>query len=523
MSARVLALLLVVSGILAGCATTPETPVSTTAPAAPSLTGVGLTGVYHLADGKAAPPVNASFPMAIGGEYLLPQSASEPSIGADKAGNVFMTGSNVPIGAGPAMRKTPTIYATFDHGATIKNVGPNLAEGVSQHANTNDPIVHVDYDTGRVFMDDILPLSCGVLSWSDDKGAMWTTNPYSCGNSNLNDHQTIGTAKARKVPMTIYPNVVYRCVNNGAASECAMSYNGGLSFTPQVPVFVNAVDGCGGLTSHLRSGPDGTMYLPKADCPGGPKVKYTEDDGISWQTIQIPFEKRAGDHEMGFAVDKTGHFYATFEVAGQVFFTASPDKGKTWLTPRNVTAPGVTGTMFNTMAMGDDGKVAFAYLGTTIPGGYEGKGQGNAGLSGDVLGQPTLPEWDNATWNGYIGVIVDALDPNATIQTVTANDPTDPLARGLCGGTRCHGMNDFIEIAIDGQGRPWASFVDTCTQKCVTDPTVKSDKVLGMFATLRAGPALRGDAVALDEIPAQAVAKKESGAPETLLAAPRVG
>jgi hypothetical protein len=283
-----------------------------------------------------------------------------------------------------------------------------------------------------------------------------------------------------------------------------MSFTGGLTFTPQVPVFVQAVDGCAGLTSHLRAGPDGTMYLPKADCPGGPKIKYTQDDGTTWQTLQIPLPStlRAGDHEMGFGVDHDGNFYATFEAQGQVWYTASSDKGKTWLPPRDVTAPGVTATMFNQLAVGDTGKVAFAYVGSTIPGGYNGRCKGNAGLSGDIMGQPSCPEWNNATWNAYLGIMVDALKPNATIESVTANDPAAPIARGLCGGTRCHGMNDFIEVAIDNVGRPWASFVDTCTKTCLTNPSVFSDDARGMFATLRSGPALIGNGT-LPALPAQ--------------------
>lgn len=516
MSARgLLGALFILSALLAGCVSPAAVNSASTGMAMPAPDGlvVGAEGVYHTASGLVmdAAALNATFPRALGGEYLLPTAATEPSIGADKAGNVYMTGIKTLADAGVERRVAPTIYATFDHGQTIKDVGPYLGP-VPGHPSTNDPIVFVDYDTGRVFMDDILPLSCGALSWSDDKGATWTTNPYSCGNSQVNDHQTVGAAKARAHPTVGYPNVVYRCVNNVAESACAMSFTGGLTFTPQVPVFVDTIDGCSGLTGHLKAGPDGKMYLPKADCPGGPKIKVTSDDGITWDTIQIKTDLKPQDHELGFQVDKSGHMYATFQAKGQVWFTASPDGGKTWLTPRNVTAPGVTATMFNALAMGDDGKVAFAYLGSTIPGGYEGKGQGNAGLTGDILGQPDLPEWDNATWNAYLGVMVDALNPNATIQTVTANDVKDPLARGLCGGTRCHGMNDFIEIAIDGQGRPWASFVDTCTQKCVTDPKVKSDTVLGMFATLREGPALRGENLTLPVIAPQPAQKATGGA-----------
>ncbi|MEA3198604.1 MAG: hypothetical protein QOE90_32 [Thermoplasmata archaeon] len=494
MSAQVLALVLASAALLAGCLNAPVNTASTKdAPAASvEMPSVGTSGVFHVTHESWLTGVpNASFPAALGGEFMLPAGATEPSIGAAKDGGVYMTGFGPTIGAGPVQRTPPTLWATFDSGATIKDVGPYVGP-VPEHPSTNDPIVFVDYDTGRVFMDDILPLSCGALSFSDDHGATWTTNPYSCGNTNVNDHQTVGAAKPRMLPTVGYPNVVYRCTNNGVESGCAMSYDGGLSFTPQVPVFNSVQDGCGGLTSHLRAGPDGTMYLPKADCPGGPKIKYTQDDGLSWQTLQIPLKQKVGDHEMGFAVDKDGNMYATFESGGQVWYTASPDKGKTWLEPRNVTAPGVTATMFNQLAVGDPGHVAFAYVGSTVPGGYEGKCKGNAGLTGDLLGQPSCPEWDNATWNAYLGVMVDGLKPNATVESVTANDPMDPLARGLCGGTRCHGMNDFIEVAIDNVGRPWASFVDVCTDKCVKDPSMHSDVVKGMFATLRAGPALRG-------------------------------
>ncbi|MFA5860266.1 MAG: hypothetical protein WDA16_01090 [Candidatus Thermoplasmatota archaeon] len=488
---RLLVSLLVVSALLVGCVS----PASQVTPASGALqvaTGevTGNDGVMHLSH-EGIVPMDPAVPRLVGGEFTFPASATEPSIGADLKGGVYMTGFGSGGATAAAGRTTPTIWATFDHGATMKDVGPKLPTGDGRHANTNDPILFVDPITGRIFMDDILPLSCGVLSWSDDKGASWTTNPYSCGNSNLNDHQTIGTAKARAHPTVGYPDVVYRCVNNVAVTGCAMSFTGGLSFTPQVPVFVMGRDDCSGLTGHLKAGADGKVYLPKADCPGGPLIKVSEDDGITWTDIKIKTDREVTNHDLGLAIDSNNALYATFESGGMVWFTASPDGGKTWLPERNVTAPGVTATMFNALAVGAPGKVAFAYVGSTIPGGYEEKGMGNGGLAGDLLGQPSLPEWDNATWNAYFGVITDALDPNAPVQSVMANDVRDPLARGLCGGTRCHGMNDFIDITVDSEGRPWASFVDVCTQKCVTDPTVKSDKALGAMMTVREGPNLR--------------------------------
>jgi hypothetical protein len=513
MNVRAVALcvLLLAAPVLAGCVNNaPETPAAVPVVAPPPSMNVTREGVLH---GSSASPVNASLPAAmpraLGGEFLLGFDASEPSIASDKDGNVYMT-AFASLGAPIA---SPTIVATFDHGKSFKDVGPKGANG-APHPISNDQIVHVDRDTGRVFMDDILPLSCGTLSFSDDKGASWLTNPYSCGNSNVNDHQTIGTAKPRTLPTVGYPNVVYRCTNNGAFSGCARSLTGGLSFLPQTYPYEPGYE-CGGLTSHVQSGPDGTVYLAKADCPSGPTIAYSKDDGTTWQKIVIKTDQgatdAADDHEMGFAAGKNHDMYALWEHKGQLWFSASVDDGKTWFPARNVTAPGVTATMFNTLAMGDDGKIAFAYVGSTVPGGYAGKGAGNPGLNGDLFGQPSLPEWDNATWNAYLGVILNATDPNAPIQSVTANDPSDPIARGLCGRTRCHGMNDFIEITIDNEGRPWASFVDTCTQKCVTDPKVLSDVTVGMMATLLQGPALRGGNLTLPVLDPQAPPKPAAG------------
>ena len=51
-------------------------------------------------------------------------------------------------------------------------------------------------------------------------------------------------------------------------------------------------------------------------------------------------------------------------------------------------------------------------------------------------------------------------------------------------------MNDFIDVVIDAEGRPWAAFVDVCTQECVTDDKVWSDRAVGFVGTLVTGPSL---------------------------------
>lgn len=423
----------------------------------------------------------------VGGGFHTGLGATEPSIGVAPDGGVYMTA----LKARPGSGRMPTIVRSLDAGQSWDDVGPMT------HLNTNDPLVYVDPDTGRIYTSDILPLSCTFLSWSDDQGKNWATNPYACGNSNVNDHQTIVTAWPRTLPTVGYPKVAYICTNNVAYFACATSLNGGLTFGPQIPVD-HGIDPafelplCGALAAHLHAGPDGKVYLPKSDCSiqdSRPVVYVTENDGLTW-TKKVISDALMAPHEVGFAVDEENGLYATWETPeGLQQFAFSQDGGDTWSAPRDITAPGVTATMFTVAVARGVGKVAFAYVGTTIEGGYEGKSTGNAGLAGDLLGQPDLPEWDNATWNAYIGVIDDVFNGSAVSYTM-ANPEGDPLARGLCGRTRCNGMNDFIEGAVGPDGRPWFAFVDVCTLECVTDPNVHADVAVGFAATLIRGPAL---------------------------------
>ncbi|HUR70222.1 MAG TPA: sialidase family protein [Candidatus Thermoplasmatota archaeon] len=484
---RLHAIALVATLLAAGCLT--NAPSATQDAAIPDeLMGVvGRAGVFH--DGVAA-----GVPAALGGEYLTGAAATEPTIGVTPEGVVFMTA----MMKNPTGRNQPTLMRSMDKGQTWEAAGPIT------HVNTNDPMVYVDPDTGRVFMSDILPLSCTFLSWSDDAGESWTTNPYACGNSQVNDHQTIVAAWPRTLPVSpLYPKIVYICTNDVAYLACATSLNGGLTFGPQIPVDHGLDEGqqipvCGAIFGHIRAGPDGKVYLPKSDCSiqsSAPSYYVTDNDGLTWTKHIIAPDARVAGHEVGFAIDEENNLYATWPGEdGRQYFSASAADSGEWSAPLDITAPGVTATDFTAIAARGVGKVAFAYIGSTVEEGYEGKGTGNAGLTGDILGQPALPEWDDATWNAYIGIMTDALSGKPIVQSVTTNDPEDPVAKGLCGRTRCHGMNDFIDMVVDADGRPWVAFVDVCHDECVAAEKPMSDGAIGFAGTTISGPALLTDA-----------------------------
>lgn len=494
---RLLSLVLVVA-LLAGCAAPPTPPEGT-----PDPTLGGEARSAPLFDPSKTHPVEPTpAPGVVAAAFHTGLGAWEPTLGATSDGTLYVTGLQPNPTAGAAAEQAPVVLATRDRGQSFQVVSPALPTGDGMPLRTWDPYLYVDSETGRIFADDIFPIGCGMLRFTDDGGESWTTNPASCGNPNTNDHQTLVAATPRLLPaLPAYPKVVYRCVQN-VIPTCATSLDGGLTFRPQVPV-VDAEHACGPVpgTGHLAADAEGRVFLP-FPCGDSPAFATTDDDGLSWRVHIIDEGSVTDTHDVAIAPDEAGNLFALWVHDSRMVFAASGDHGETWSAPRIVPTPGVTGTWFSALAAGAKGRVALAFLGTEAPGGYEGRPEpvceGAAGTPYVGVGPPfacTVGEgWENVTWNAYLTFSVDALDPAATFTTVAANSADDPLARGLCGGSRCHGMYDFIDITIDPEGRPWASFVDVCNEACREDPDATHDTPIGMLATILEGPSLRGAA-----------------------------
>ena len=71
------------------------------------------------------------------------------------------------------------VYTTSNDGKSWKDVTPNLG-GVGTHVLSMDPYIHIDEATQRIFNID-LTVACSILSFTDDRGKSWTTNPLACG------------------------------------------------------------------------------------------------------------------------------------------------------------------------------------------------------------------------------------------------------------------------------------------------------------------------------------------------------
>src|SRR5205814_1253751 len=65
-----------------------------------------------------------------------------------------------------------------------------------------------------------------------------------------------------------------------------VSHTGGLNFNPAVPIY-NASQ-CGGLHGHIKVAPDGTVYVPNADCGGKQALVVSKDNGTTWTISKVP-------------------------------------------------------------------------------------------------------------------------------------------------------------------------------------------------------------------------------------------
>jgi hypothetical protein len=459
-----------------------------------------------------APAASAS-PAMVGVEQLLDAPAYEPTLGITPSGALFYpTGIptsgpfGVPLGS-PMILGQSEIAASYDGGASWTNVTPPFALG-PDYQEAIDPYLTVDPITGRVFRAIYQIPSAGGggcidLIWSDDDGETWRHQPKACGFGGFaHDHESLATGVPRTpIPTIGYPNLVYLCVNRLEGSGCSVSRDGGLTFGPWVNVYpsLGADYGwCGGLHAPVVTDSEGRVFLPRTYC-GIPSIAVSEDEGLTWTIHKIDTKHPPAPSELVdvgpttvnyidvqdvmVTVDSKNNLYAAWVAKdGFVYVSASRDHGRSWDRAWKLEVPGVTavGPSFLSIEASAPGKLAFAFVGTDHPGG---------------LKNDTAKDWKGARWDLYIAATENGLSDSPKVKAVMANSRNDPIGMNTCGLDRCQpcewtcpGMYDYIDVDIDGVGRPWVAFVDVCQTKCRS--TGKIDEAIAAVATLAEGPAL---------------------------------
>ena len=396
----------------------------------------------------------------------------EPTIGVTSSGAIFFTNWN---GAGEGTH----IIRSLDQGQSWEDVGPFLGGddgGTGQTPNSNDPYIYVDKFTDRLVKFDMHALAVINVEYSDDDGETWSTPFPTEGYGVPQDHQSIASMphSSAMVGEVVY---VY-CINTGSAGagpQCSRSVTGGHTWDIQRPGYPTGTPQCSGLHAHVAGSIDGAVYRGNPSCDG-PAVYRSLDGGSAWTEHTITTEigmhpALQHAHEVATAVDDEGNLYATWISDGLMpWYAYSRDQGDTWSEPMMIAAPGVTETGFPTIFAGSEGRVVLGYIGEV----------------NDVTTNAS-----NSGWSGYMAIMTDAFAENPLITSVAVNHPDDPLdVTSDCGGVRCGGFGDFIDVELDDEGRPWIALAHN---------TAGFEEAI--IGTLTEGPALYGDLTYLEMLP----------------------
>lgn len=455
--------------------------------AKPATDGSGGRAVAHRAGGQriTTPSITSDapdakqYPVIIGGTQIR---SGEPTLGFTKSGDLFYSAfqSNTRV----------DVAHSGDYGKTWDLRSPQIA-GRNVQLVSLDPYVWVDPYTDRIFTID-LTVACSYMSFSDDLGKTWITNPLACGRP-VNDHQTLASGPPVSTPMTpLYENIVYYCWNDIASSACSKSIDGGLTFHPTGTPAYPGVDPegggqgepgfCGGLHGHVHVGPDGTVYLPKEHC-GRPFVSISKDEGLTWTRVRVAKNGPAGGGANGdpsVATDKKGNVYYMWLGSDRLpYLAVSKNGGLKWSEPMMIGAPGLKEANLPSVWATGDGKVAWTYYGST---------NSQFDYRKQDCEDCKAPDYTNTTWNGYMGMTTDAFAKNPIFYTGTVNDPSDPLVRGTCGPGRCPAVVDFIDATIAPNGTVWGAFTDGCIGLCGASGGLGGPALVG---SLEGGPKLK--------------------------------
>jgi hypothetical protein len=439
---------------------------SLVAVAAASLLLTLVVGVAGTGVGGATAPTFTVTPAPNG----LGTDSGEPSVGVDvKTGAVMFQ----------AGLQTLRITGAPTGTSTWTDVGSPLTSTV-----TLDPILHTNRATGRTFVSQLLG-GCSLMAYSDDDGGAWTQHPFGCGAGTAADHQTVGSGPypaslAALAAVSPIHQAVYYCAQAVAAASCARSDDGGLSFGAASPMYTAAQ--CGGLHGHAKVAPDGTVYVPNADCGGQQGVAFSNDGGTTWQVSTVPGSKTQDESDPSVAIGTDGSVWLGYQQDASSGGTSSTTpyvvRGTrngttiTWGTPVAVN-PQVRNLQFPAAVAGDAGRAAFAYLGTTTAGDDQAA---------------TFP----GVWHLFVSTTYDG---GATWTTTDATG-ADPVQRGciwLGGGSNdCRNLLDFIDATLDGTGHVVVAIADGCTAACVTDPSSTAKSALATLAYQTGGDPLTG-------------------------------
>ena len=408
---------------------------------------------------------------------LVGRAVESATIGVTRSGAVFFAPRNDSTSPPPQNTLHGTEFVVRSR--TLGRTWTALSSGGLTTGGLVPPWMSVDPVTARVWFLTTLPQLEGArLSWSDDDGVRWRTNPaVGCRGPGATNCLGEGSEKVLEGPAPRggarphgYPHVVYYCGNGGIDTQpttlaCYRSLDGGRSFSPiaGLPDPPGRAGACG--VDHVArpgaAGPNGDLYFPLDLC-GDLGIAISRDEGKTWQRKLIARTRIADLYTTSAATDSEGDVYVAWLAStgtagpgvlerGLPFLTVSRNHGRTWSKPMMVGAAGVRQALHVAVTATGPGHVALSYLGA------------RSGASG-------------AAFSGYITESFDALARRPVFWSAAVNRPSQPLYPGAHAETFGDRLF-FISDAFGPDGTPWAAF------HCLDEPTCPGARV-GVVARL---------------------------------------
>ncbi|MCI0604023.1 fibronectin type III domain-containing protein [bacterium] len=393
-------------------------------------------------------------------------SAPFPQLGGDGAEPSI--GVNGTTGKVLFQSGLETLRVTFDDATSPAQTTWVITPTLLTSLFSLDPVLFTDKATNRTFVSQ-LDGGCSLTEYTDNDGASWNLS-IGCGVPAGLDHQSIGggpyTAQAPQ--HSAYPNSVFYCSQNLVTAVCSRSDDGGFTFGLGVPVYTLLQ--CGGRHGRVKAAPNGIVYLPNSACGLVQGLAVSENNGSTWTVRTIPGSTK-GQSDPSIGIGSNGRLYFGYQNGdGRARVAVSTDQGKTWIYNVDVGASlGIMNSVFPAMVAGDDGRAAFAFLGTTTAGDYQ-----KSSFTG------TWHLYISTTFNGgktWTTVNTTAPDP-VQFGSINIQDGVQPAGRRITANMATslvdrgdRNLLDFIDIAVDKLGRVLVAYADGCVDACASAPS----------------------------------------------------
>lgn len=335
------------------------------------------------------------------------------------------------------------------------------AEGAVGGANL-DPFLAGDPATGRIYLSQLV--QCLRVSWTDDGGDSWTTNPLACAGPEQH-HQKLavgpgpGPGPLSRAVHVVTMNLASWLATDELAIVHSRSLDGGLTWT-QTPAMLKQTAGMEArAVGNIAVMDDGTIAVIAYLCDRfvdaeheGVAVGVSTDLGATytWRRIAEGGGRCEGiDPGIAAAGDT---LYAAWEDLsagiGRVWWSSSTDGGVTW-TGRQAVPTGDLASFVFTDAAASEARLALAFHGTADSG----------------LGPTQAPGW--ARWYPYLASL-DLASGEWTVGRLQE----DPVQVGpICmDGPKCldgaRNLLDFIDVQLSPDGRAAVAYADGCDDPC---------------------------------------------------------